>query len=859
MKKIPLRTSSFLVMIGLTFLLTALPCGKVLAEDASTTFRPPSVPLVTCDPYFSIWSNTDTLAGGVTRHWTGRSHPLTSLVRIDGKTYRLMGQDPKDLPALPQKTVEVRPTQTIYTFEGQGVRLSMTFLQPALPEDLDLISSPVVFLTWDCSSIDQKPHDIAIYIDAAMDIVVNSRDQKVVWAHEKKSGLEILKAGSESQNILGRSGDNVRIDWGYFYIAASETEKPNRTIASANACRTSFIDQDRLPEMDTDMPKAVQDGSPVMAMQWNLKKLQPGSNESCQILFAYDDIKSVLYFGKPLSAFWKRNGKTIGSLLVEMQKSYGKIAKSCQLFDQALMADLKKAGGVNYQLIGALAYRQALAANKIVADEKGMPLMFSKENFSNGCMGTVDVFYPFAPQVLLLNPALAKASFIPILDYGRSERWPFPFAPHDVGKYPLALGQVYGGGERSEQNQMPVEESGNMILLVAAVVQAENDIAFAKEYWAVLTTWAEYLKSKGLDPHKQLCTDDFTGHLAHNVNLSVKAIVALAAYAKMADMMGETETAKVYRATAEQYVKDWMRMADDGDHYRLAFNQPNTWSQKYNLVWDRLLDLNLFPPSVAEKEMAYYKKVQNRFGLPLDSRVKFTKLDWIVWTASITGKQEDFEALTGPIVTFLNETPNRVPMTDWYYTDSAKQRGFQARPVVGGVFIRLMDDDAVWKKWVSAADSVSGTWASFPKSVKTVPFIKQWDYVFTKPAAKWYMPNFDATAAGWRQGKGGFGGAKTPGIDISTKWDTSDIWIRGEWNLKEAPSDLTFMIFHDEDAEIYLNGVLIAKLSGYTTGYEPLFLSKENLRHLKKGKNTIAIHCHQTTGGQGVDIIDTVR
>ena len=239
--------------------------------------------------------------------------------------------------------------------------------------------------------------------------------------------------------------------------------------------------------------------------------------------------------------------------------------------------------------------------------------------------------------------------------------------------------------------------------MMAALAKAEGNADYSKRYWPVLTKWAEYLKEKGLDPENQLCTDDFAGHLAHNTNLSLKAIIGIGSYAMLAEMMGHDAEAKTFRLAAQEMAKKWQTMAKDGDHYRLTFDKPDTWSQKYNLVWDKLLGLNLFPAEIAKSEIAYYKTKLNPFGLPLDNRSAYTKLDWVVWTATMAENRKDFEALVNPLYRYANETPSRVPLSDWYWTTDAKMVGFQARSVVGGVFIKLLEDKAIWKKWSSKA------------------------------------------------------------------------------------------------------------------------------------------------------------
>jgi hypothetical protein len=666
----------------------------LFAAAGSAQLRAPAVPLVAHDPYFSIWSMADHLNADGTRHWTGRPNTLTAFARIDGAVYRVMGRERGPGAALPQTGVEVLPTRTIYRFAGAKVNLTLTFFTPALPSDLDVLSRPLTYIEWTAASADNAAHDVAIYFDAASDLAVNTTDEAVLSARFQLDGMPVLRLGSQEQPVLARRGDDVRIDWGYLYLAADRADGVSEFTGNRAAARAAFDANGRLPESDDLAAR------PVLAWSIALGRVS-AAPVSRYLMLAYDDVWSIEYFYRKERAWWRRNGAGAFDLIRDARRDHDSLLQRSVSFDTELVADLKKAGGAKYADLAVLAYRQALAAHKLVADIDGTALYFPKENFSNGCISTVDVIYPSAPITLLFNPHLLRAQLRPVLDYARMGRWKFPFAPHDLGTYPQANGQVYGGGERTEENQMPVEESGNMIILLAALARIEGNADFTQPYWPEVTRWAEYLKSKGLDPENQLSTDDFAGHLAHNANLSIKAILALGAYSQLAALTGHQAEAAQYRSTAQEFARKWEELAIDGDHYKLAFDKPGTWSQKYNLVWDRILGLNLFPAQIARREIAFYKRTQNHYGLPLDNRRDYTKLDWILWTATLADNQDDFEALVAPAWQFANDSASRVPLTDWYDTKTAKQQGFQARSVVGGLFIRMLGDPAMWKKYAT--------------------------------------------------------------------------------------------------------------------------------------------------------------
>ncbi|MDO6431928.1 DUF4965 domain-containing protein [Flavitalea sp. BT771] len=793
---------------------------------SAQTLRAPAYPLITHDPYFSIWSMTDMLNAAPTKHWTGADQGLLGMVKVDGTVYRFLGAEEqgyktvlpasdeksydvkysetapgadwmkvefgetgwnvgkapfsdnsseagtvwrsKDLwyrrtftiagkrsgplflkllhddnvevylngtpvyqktgwtgkfiyiplekgllktgsnvlaihvantaggasldagivekPLLPevtpvklavQKSVRLQATQTSYDFGCGKVDLVLTFTSPLLPDDLNLLSRPVSYVGMSVRSNDGAKHDVQLYFGASTDISINTATQAVKAEKYAAEGLSILKAGTVEQPVLKKKGDDLRIDWGYMYVAAAGKDVRQTVTASAAPAQVFG-------------PAGVA-GAGLEGKHLWLNTLAPlgtvGSKPMERVfLVGYDDIYAIQYFHQNLRAWWRdKPGATIEKELSAASAGYADIMKKCDAFNQRLYKDAFNAGGEKYARLCELAYRQSIAAHKLLKSPEGEILFLSKENFSNGSINTVDVTYPSAPLYLVYNPDLLKGMLNGIFYFSESGKWTKPIAAHDLGTYPLANGQTYG-------EDMPVEECGNMIILTTAICKVEGSAAYAKKHWKTLSTWAEYLSKEGFDPANQLCTDDFAGHLARNVNLSAKAIVALGGYAWLAKQCGEEETAGKYGQMAKDMAVKWMQMADDGDHYALTFSGKGTWSQKYNLVWDKILGLGIFPKEVYEKEVAYYLTKQNKYGLPLDSRRKYTKSDWVLWTSALAGSRKDFEALADPMYTYADETPTRVPLSDWHETEDGKQVGFQARSVVGGYFMKVLEE-----------------------------------------------------------------------------------------------------------------------------------------------------------------------
>ncbi len=656
--------------------------------------RAPSMPLITVDPYFSIWSDDNYLNHATTKHWTGSNNHIFGTLTVDGRTFSFLGYE-RNAHKMPQVSADYDALSTYYTFETEEIELNVRFMTPLLLDNYNLLTRPVSYMALSYTAKDGKKHDVSAKVLIDESLCLNRVVQSPVETKEMAitPSIKAIRMGNTNQNVLNRSGDDIRIDWGYVYLAVCDA---NATVAAAKSARGVT---------NVSLSTAMTEGKEAL------------------FLFAYDDIASIDYFGKHLKSYWNKDGKTIETAIAEAAAEYTELTEKCDAFSDDLYAKAYTAGGAQYAEILALSWRQVLAAHKLVVDDNGDILYVSKECFSNGCAVTVDVSYPSIPMFLYYNPELVRGMMIPVYKFNDSEAWNYDYAPHDVGRYPLVIGQVYGRtkdayegevvhGTDAEgflidekghlvlrhEKQMPVEECGNMIIMETAVAIAEGNADFAAKHIDTLKGWCEYLIKYGDDPENQLCTDDFAGHLAHNCNLTLKAIMGIEGMSILMNMLGDKAAAKKYDKIAREKAKSWAARAlnEDGS-YRLAFDQPGSFSMKYNMVWDKLWGTKVFPASVYKAEIKSNLDRFNDYGMPLDSRSDYTKSDWLVWTATMANSMTDFKKFIAPMWRAYNEMTTRVPLTDWYDTISAKKVGFQHRTVQGGLFIKMLLDSGKQK------------------------------------------------------------------------------------------------------------------------------------------------------------------
>ncbi|OAA56899.1 glutaminase GtaA [Cordyceps fumosorosea ARSEF 2679] len=675
--------------------------GQVDAKSTFSPARPPAAPLAVRSPYLNVWLNgrTDGGESGILpnqwpRFWTEGVQGWQGFIKVDGKTYNWMGNHPS--PDFADQTAQsYTSTKTEFVMNvGSKVELTVSFLSPVFPTDHMRQSIPFAYMNLEVKSIDGRPHSVQVYSDVSggkrcIEFASGDSSAVIQWEHQNTNGLHSHHFWRVNQDVFNEANDQA--SWGHWYWTTKDQRGVSYQIGQDTAVRSQFMNNGYLDgSIDTQF-RAVHDRWPVFALSRDLGKVSGSVTTLFTIGIAQDE--GIQYHGvgdqKGLPSLWKDYFNNDTDLVKFFYDDYGYSLEQCLQLDHRIAADSKSAAGQDYATITSLALRQFYGAIQLVGTKNNIKV-FMKEISSDSDIQTVDVLFPAFPAMVYLNPNLIKWSLEPLLEYQKSGRYPNKWAVHDLGRYPRALGYDSGNDE-----PMPLEECGNMIIMMLSYAQKSGDNKWLADNWDLLTRWAEYLIQDARIPAHQLSTDDFAGQLANQTNLAIKGIIALEAMSEIATRAGQGDQKQRYSDVAHEYYDFWSAHGINRNasrpHSTLAYDDMDSYGLLYNLWGDKVLRLGFVPEEVYAMQSAWYPRVANEYGMVLDTRGTLTKTDWEIFAASTAEEATKMEFVR-LIAKWINETKTWRALTDLYDTkDGGYPRGieFTARPVVGGLFAIL--------------------------------------------------------------------------------------------------------------------------------------------------------------------------
>ncbi|KAF5344089.1 hypothetical protein D9758_008834 [Tetrapyrgos nigripes] len=667
----------------------------------ATPFNPPSFPLAVRTPYLSAWlpqGKGIPLNGGWPQFWNGQIVGWAGFIKVDGQAYSYLGDPGVQAPfqKAVQKSSHFTSTQSVFVLSAGPVDVTVTFLSPVEPDDLVKQSFPFSYMAISCYSADGGSHSVQVYSDISGEWVAGNTTLTVNWNTTIQDALTHTVALQDQTEFVE---DNDRILQGSaFYSTLNQASGLTYQTGSDVDVRATFINQGKLNNTQDTNFRAIQDNWPVFAYAHDLGTVTSASTNPVVIAVGHvrDPVVHYIVENGELqnrSALFFNQFTQPQDAITSFLQDYNDALSRAQKLDSKVEADASAISS-DYAGIVALSIRQALASVEITISKKSDGsfnasdiLIFMKEISSDGNTNTVDVIYPSWPALLYLNPLMGKYLLEPLFLYQTTGQYPNKFSVHDIGAhYPIANGHNDGKDE-----VMPVEESGNMLIMALSYARETGDNSQLQRYQNLLDQWTQFLIEDSLIPTNQISTDDFAGPLPNQTNLAIKGIIGIKAMSEVASILGDSAKSSNYSSIASSFVSQWQDLAasSDGNHLTLAYGNTSSWGLSYNLYADKLLNLNLFPNSVYTMQTQWYKIVANNFGVPLDTRHTYTKSggvtsDWEVWTASFMTDSSTRDLLISSVHKFASGGTSSQPLTDFYETIDGAPQGFRARPVVGG-------------------------------------------------------------------------------------------------------------------------------------------------------------------------------
>lgn len=707
---------SFAVLCFVVLLL----CGGVTA-----TLRPPAIPLAVSTPFFSIWSFSNNLATQ-TNHWHGEPTTLESFIRIDNKTYVLMGVSSVGSNCF-QPLPQVFALTTRYNFTCDGlVDVVLSFTTPALPGNYEASSRGGTYISWQVSSHDGLDHNVQLLFDASGEAVKGGYPNEMLeWDRpDLSSNVTSMRIGLTGQktndfnlsaHMKASTEPHQLQDFGFVYVLTSDT-RATSLISSVGQVQSIFSSYGLLQGSDLSPPSlanATGENVIVSAVAISLGIVTATVPASARVLLFCDEIVSVLSYETFLPPLWRKSypiGDTsvVPSVALLSALSEGdSLIEQADAFDSAVAKALESSSTVDFASVAQLTFRQVSGANGVTWNGSSI-WTYQKEISSDGDMSTLDVIFPSMAQHLYFDNASGLLSLLdPLLfimaDFNEDHQFKQPCSFHSAGKWPVV--DVGDGG-----CSMPMESTGDVLLLASAVTMARGgDASWAAPYMPTLGRFAQFCIDALPFPSPQDMTDDFSHAPGNLTNLALKCILGIGGQAYQEQSAGNTSGAAALYSIAKDFGEGFAALAPSSSHPGFKFIYNDTWNDSYGLMynayWARLLGIESLIPNFYQSFNAHYNFLQTvnvnaTWCIPLSSIEHDSKWDWLAYTAALM-----YTNSTPPtpsaysmfvfdqITTFVNTTGGRFPLSDHpectgnFPPQAAADR---ARPVLGAFFAPLL-------------------------------------------------------------------------------------------------------------------------------------------------------------------------
>ncbi|EPS29563.1 hypothetical protein PDE_04513 [Penicillium oxalicum 114-2] len=647
-----------------------------------TPLKPPSYPLAVRSPYLSAWipgNDVASLSSHNAQFWDGNKLIWSVIARVDDVAYNLFGVafPPNGTQSAIVTQATYTSSHTTFTVTAGSRDFTLDFFSPVSPKNHLRQSLPFSYLTVTLAAGD--PRSVQIYSD--IDASWTGQPGHASWNFSTSGSTSVFEIEAVDTATFSEN-DHGQALWGSAVYASRPSNSSLLSTASGPSLSTreSFIHGGNLNNQHAEWSS-----TGVVAFAHDLGTTADVS----AVTFAIGHVRkeSIDFLGQTQTGYYRAMyPETVDAVSYFLDDYEGANAESVQ-FDQLIQDTGAYSYGSNdYSDILALSVRQVYGGIEMTIPndslDTGKARAFIKEISSDGNINTVDVIYATFPIFYVLSPEFIKLLLTPVFDYMGSSAYTKSYAVHELGaNYPNATGHPSDGEE------MPIEESGNMVLLTYAYQIATGNTDLADTYSAQLKQYADYLFENGLYPSSQLSLNDALGELANQTNLAVKAAVGLATYGALSGQSNYTTAGKDF---AKQIWTDRLGTDANGTHFLIQYGT-DPWFLMYNHYADLLFNLDLFPQDVYDATAQFYPTVRQQAGVPLDGAIGWGQTNWQSFVAATVGGPTR-KMLIGDLRDYMANGLNSAPFSDRYWVQdgdgfvAGQEFVFRARPTLGSHF-----------------------------------------------------------------------------------------------------------------------------------------------------------------------------